>query len=73
LCCSNIGTLGKNGLKELVCQAPVLVPPKYGKPFHLYTDASLYATGCCLAQVDELGNEHPIAYGSQKLSPTQSN
>jgi len=50
-------------LKELVCQAPVLVPPKYGKPFHLYTDASLYAVGCCLTQVDELGDEHPIAYG----------
>ena len=38
-----------------------------------YTDASLYAVGCCLTQTDELGNEHPIAYGSHKLTPTQSN
>jgi len=27
-------------LKELVCQASALVPTKYGKPFHLYTDAA---------------------------------
>ena len=60
-------------LKQLVCQAPVLVPPIYGEPFHLYTDSSLYAVGCCLSQIDELGNEHPIAYGSHKLTPAQSN
>jgi len=60
-------------LKKLVCTAPVLVPPKFGEPFLLYTDASLYAIGCCLAQEDELGNKHAIAYGSQKLTPTQSN
>ena len=60
-------------LKQLVCQAPVLVPPKYGEPYHLYTDSSLYAVGCCLSQIDELGNEHPIAYGSHKLTPIQSN
>ena len=60
-------------LKQLVCQAPVLVPPKYGEPFHLYTDSSLYTVGCCLAQVNELGDEHPIAYGSHKLTSTQSN
>jgi len=60
-------------LKQLMCQAPVLVPPNYGEPFILYTDASLYAVGCCLTQTDEFGNEHPIAYGSHKLTPTQSN
>jgi len=56
-----------------VCSAPVLVPPRFGEPFYLYTDSSLYAVGCCLAQEDKLGNKHPIAYGSHKLTPTQSN
>ena len=56
-------------LKELVCKAPVLVPPRFGEPFLLYTDASLYAVGCCLAQEDESGDKHPIAYGSHKLTP----
>ena len=60
-------------LKKSVCEAPVLVPPRIGEPFLLYTDASLYAVGCCLAQADDLGNKHPIAYGSHKLTPTQSN
>ena len=60
-------------LKELVCKAPVLVPPRFGEPFLLYTDASLYAVGCCLAQEDESGDKHPIAYGSHKLTPTQCN
>ena len=59
--------------KKLACTAPVLVPPKYGEPFLLYTDASLYAVGCCLAQEDTLGNKHAVAYGSQKLTPTHSN
>ena len=60
-------------LKQLVCQGPVLVPPKYGEPFNLYTDSSLYTVGCCLTQVDEFGDEHTTAYGSHKLTPTQTN
>ena len=56
-----------------MCKAPVLVPPRFGEPFLLYTDASLYAVGCCLAQEDESGDKHPIAYGSHKLTPTQCN
>jgi len=27
--------------------------------------------GCCLSQLDEDGFEHPVAYASLKLSPTQ--
>ena len=48
-------------------------PNKIWKTVPLIYRCSLYAVGCCLAQVDELGDEHLIAYGSQKLSPTQSN
>ena len=60
-------------LKHQVCSPPVLVAPRVGEPFVLYTDASVCAVGCCLAQKDEKGAEHPVAYGSQKLSATQSN
>lgn len=61
-------------LKKRICNAPVLASPRFDTPFVLYTDASLSAVGCCLAQLhSEDGSEHPVAYGSQKLSPTQSN
>ena len=59
-------------LKLKVCSAPVLITPQYGKPFVLYTDASLIAVGCCLAQNNDENEEHPIAYGSKKLSATHS-
>jgi len=63
-------------LKKRICNAPVLASPRFDTPFVLYTDASASAVVCCLAQVhskDGSESEHPIAYGSQKLSPTQSN
>ena len=52
-------------LQSKVCTAPVLVSLRFGEPFCLYTDASQFAVGCCLAQADESGTEFPIAYGSQ--------
>jgi len=59
-------------LKRKICEAPVLASPRFGEPFTLYTDASQTAVGSCLAQSDEHGVEHPVAYGSQKLTPAQS-
>jgi len=56
-----------------VCEAPVLTTVTPGQPFLLYTDASGIAVGCCLAQHNADSEEHPIAYASQKLSPTQCN
>ena len=58
-------------LQSKVCSAPVLVSPRFGEPFCLYTDASQFAVGCCLAQADKSGVEFPIAYGSQRLTPAQ--
>jgi hypothetical protein len=69
---SNIEQTAFDELKHRVCTAPVLSTPRCGEPFVLYTDASIFAVGCCLAQNDESGQEHPIAYGSQKLTNTQS-
>ena len=58
-------------LQSKVCTAPVLVSPRFGEPFCLYTDASQFAVGCCLVQADKSGAEFPIAYGSQRLTASQ--
>ena len=60
-------------LKDKICHSPVLAVPQPGKPFLWYTDASEIAVGCQLAQYDDEGNEHPVAYASSKLNATQRN
>jgi len=60
-------------LRQKICEAPVLAVPQPGKPFQLYTDASDTSVACQLAQCDELGDEHPVAYASSKLTVTQCN
>ena len=58
-------------LKRKLTQAPVLVHPMHDRPYHLYVDASDFAVGAVLAQVDENGEEHVIHYLSQQLNRTQ--
>jgi len=58
-------------LKRHISEAPVLAAPRFGEPFRLYTDASQFSVGSCLAQTDKDNIEHAVAYGSQKLTPTQ--
>lgn len=58
-------------LKDELVRMPSLYTPNLNKPFQLYTDASAYAIGACLAQKDEMGREKPIAFFSKKLSATQ--
>jgi hypothetical protein len=58
-------------LKEKLCAFPVLIVPNVEKPFLVQVDASDFAVGVCISQYDELGNEHPVAYGSQKLTDSQ--
>ena len=61
-----------DSLKALLTEVTALTIPVVGKPYQLYTDASGVAVGSCLAQVDEQGIEHPIAYSSQKLTDVQT-
>jgi len=49
----------------------VLATARPDQPFLLYTDASAILVGCQLAQRDSTGKEHPVAFASQKLTPTQ--
>ena len=58
-------------LKQILCSAPVLQSPDFGKAFILQTDASDRGVGAVLSQLDEQGNDHPIAYFSRKLLPRE--
>jgi len=55
-------------LKELLCSRPVL-NTDFDCPYVLLTDASNRGVGAVLTQVDDMGEEHPIAYYSRKLLP----
>ena len=55
-----------------MCNSRTLATPKYDREFHIYCDASELAVGCCLAQVDDKGEERPIAFASKKLTDTET-
>ena len=50
--------------------APILALPRFGEPFQLSTDASNFAVGCVLEQVQD-GELRVIAYASQVLPPNK--
>ena len=53
-------------LKEKLTSAPILAFPKLDKPFILTTDASEYANGYILSQIQN-NREHVISYGGRAL------
>ena len=55
-------------LKFKMTTAPVLIQPDLNKAFIIQTDASDEGLGVVLAQRDDQGLEHSIAYASRKLS-----
>jgi len=57
-----------NRLKDLLTKAPILVQPKSGKEFVIYSDASLNGLGCVLMQEGKV-----IAYASRQLKPHERN
>ena len=57
--------------KEILCSPKVLRTARYDRDFIIQCDASFYAVGACLAQLDNDGSEHPIAFASSKLSDVQ--
>lgn len=60
-------------LKSRLTSAPVLSHPDFTRPFVIQCDASNSGVGGVLYQLDEQGEEHPIAYMSQKLNGAQRN
>lgn len=59
-------------LKYKVCNSVTLYSPRTYRPFILRTDASDYAVGACVSQMDDEGRERPIAFASAKLSDVQT-
>lgn len=57
--------------KDLLCNAPILLAPDFGRPFKLEVDASATGVGAILIQESELEIEHPVCYFSKKLTPCQ--
>ena len=60
-------------LKKRFTEEPVLMMPDQMKPFQIETDASKYATGAVLTQLDSNGNRHPISFISKTFSPAKRN
>ena len=58
-------------LKGALVTAPVLAMPKPEGRYVLACDASDIAWGAVLSQLDAEGREHPIAYYSKKLQPSE--
>ncbi len=62
-----------HSLKAALINAPVLRPPDWGRDFLLTTDWSKQAVGAVLSQIDEAGEEHPVAFASRALTPSEQN
>ena len=55
-----------NELKQQLTSAPVLMMPDQTKPFQIESDASKYASGTVLTQLDSNGDQHPVAFLSMR-------
>jgi RNase H-like domain found in reverse transcriptase len=60
-------------LKKHFTEEPVLMMPDHTKPFQIECDASKYASGAVLTQLDANGDRHPCAFISKTFSPTERN
>ena len=62
-----------DNLKKCFTEEPVLIMPDQTRPFQIETDASKYATGAVLTQLDANGDRHPVSFISKTLSPAERN
>ena len=62
-----------DALKVALTTAPVLRHPDFKRRFWVQCDASNIGLGAVLFQIDDAGNENPIAFYSQKLNKCQRN
>jgi len=60
-------------LKKRFTEEPVLIMADQTKPFQIECDASKYASGAVLTQLDGNGERHPNAFISKTFSPTERN
>ena len=60
-------------MKKRFMEEPVLIMPDQTKPFQIKCDASKWASGAVLMQLDVNGDRHPCAFISRTFSPTERN
>ena len=60
-------------IKESLLHAPILALPDPDRPFSVVCDASDFAIGSALLQIDVDGPERVIAYESRQLKATENN
>ena len=60
-------------MKKCFTEEPVLMMPDQTKPFQIECDASKWASGAILTQLDINGDRHPCAFISWTFSPTEWN
>ena len=65
---------GFDELKRQLTTYPVLQPPDWDQPWHVYCDASAVAVGSALCQpAKDGGRDHPIAFASKQLTDAERN
>ena len=67
------GKAAVDKLKEMLCEAPLLVRPDPTKEFELHTDWSAAGCGAILQQRDDNQNERVVAYASRSNNRAESN
>jgi hypothetical protein len=60
-------------LKQKLVSPPILIYPNFDKPFILFTDVSSFGLGAVLAQKDNDGKEHVVAYASRRTDQNERN
>ena len=60
-------------MKKRFTEEPVLIMPDQTKPFQIECDASKWASGAVLTQLDINGDRHPCAFISRTFSPMERN
>ncbi|KAL3687533.1 hypothetical protein R1sor_013842 [Riccia sorocarpa] len=58
-------------MKKDMVSLPILRPPKWGDPFHVYVDASAFAIGAVLSQKDDKAKDFPIHFISRQLNDAE--
>ena len=58
-------------LKSALCSSPILMSPDFQQDFIVQTDVSERGVGVVLSQLDEHGDDRPVAYYSHKLLPRE--
>ena len=60
-------------LKVMLSHAPVMQPPNWSQPFHVFVDVSNVAIGSALMQKTPPNWYQPVYYASQRLSIAEKN